>query len=618
MAKPKPRWLTLVSSVFRAVAVVSRAAPRPLAVLTLIRLIGGAGPAAVLYLQKVIIDRLVPVTGDANDSMLAFYTDVGIAFVLVVIAFVVVNVLLDSMETVAGFQSVAFRDTVQGNIKARLLDKVGHFDDLALFESPKLLDTLQRALNGIGRLNQLAFTIGNLMTGAFAIVPIVLLCYSIAWWIPLILILTAVPSIYVQVRYEERAWGIEHSQAGSLRERSLYERMITGREFAKEVRLYGLADFLLTGWRGLFWRAFNEMQAVRARGMRVIVGWSLLSGLGVAVTFVYIVYAVGTGQFTIGDLALFVGIVFQARQSIYVLIANGGDLHQGMMGTEPIFELLALEPSVAERTMSINGPSTPGIHIQNVEFAYPGTDKTVLRDINLLIAPGETIALVGENGAGKTTLTKLLCRLYDPGEGRIRWDGKDLRTFEPAELRGCVAAVFQDHARFPVSFRHNVTFGDLGATDDGERLERILTAPGLAFDLDSLPSGVDTPLTREVQGGGELSGGQWQRVAIMRALFKDPKTELLILDEPTASLDPNSEDEIYSVFEEMAKEKMTIIITHRLALSRMADRVVVLHEGRMEEVGTHAELMRLRGRYFDMFNRQARRYLEPGRGATKS
>lgn len=608
--------LATVRGIFRATAVVARAAPRPLATLTLIRLIGGAGPAAVLYLQKVIIDSLVSTTAGDTNSILAFYGNVGIALVVVVAAFVLVNVLLDSMETVAGFQSVTFRDTVQGNIKARLLDKVGHFDDIALFESPKLLDTLQRALNGIGRLNQLAFTLGNLMSGVFAFIPIVLLCYSITWWIPLVLILSAVPSIFVQVRYEERAWGIEHSQAGSLRERGLFERMITGREFAKEVRLYRLVGFLLAGWRKLFWQAFDEMHAVRARGMRVILGWSLLSGLGVAVPFVYVVYAVGTGQFTIGDLALFAGVVFQARQSIYALIANGGDLQQGMMGTDPIFELLALEPGVVKQAIPIDGRSGPGIHIQDVEFTYPGTDQAVLRDVNLLIRPGETIALVGENGAGKTTLTKLLCRLYDPGKGAIRWDGQDVRALEPTELRGRIAAVFQDYARFPVSLRHNVTFGDLGAAGNAERLTRVLATAGLAFDLGNLPGGVDTPLTRELQDGGELSGGQWQRVAIMRALFNDPRTELLILDEPTAALDPNSEDEIYGVFEDMAKAKMTVIVTHRLALSRIADRVAVLHHGRIEELGTHDELMELGGRYAEMFNRQAKRYLGTEKGGT--
>jgi len=253
-------------------------------------------------------------------------------------------------------------------------------------------------------------------------------------------------------------------------------------------------------------------------------------------------------------------------------------------------------------------PSQKGIEIENLSFIYPNSDRPILQDINLTIHPNEMIVLVGENGAGKTTLAKLLCRLYDPSGGAIIWNGQDLRSLPLEELRSRIDVVMQDYARFPTTVRENVAFGDLLKMQQDKDIKEAIAEAGLTRVIEKLDRGLETLLGRQLEGGVDLSGGQWQRLAIARALLRLSQTELIILDEPTANLDPKTEHEIYNIFRTLAKGRIAVIVSHRLALAKLADRVVVLEQGQIIEVGTHDELMALGGQYHLMFSRQASSY----------
>ena len=341
--------------------------------------------------------------------------------------------------------------------------------------------------------------------------------------------------------------------------------------------------------------------------------WSLLGGLGVAVPYAYVVVAVIGGQLTLGDLALYTGIILQLRRSLYMLIAHTGDIYDVSLATAPIFQLLDLEPQLLPGTQRLGAAAandTAGIRIENLAFTYPGSDdRPILQDLNLHIQPGEMVALVGENGAGKTTLAKLLCRLYDPSQGRIVWNGQDLKVLDLEAVRSRIAVVMQDYARFPATLRENIGWGYLSKLMEDQALSTVLTEAGIDQLPATLAQGLETPLGRQLEDGIDLSGGQWQRVAIAHALMRLGAAELLVFDEPTAALDPKNEHEIYRIFRSIARGRMAVVVSHRLALAKLCDRIIVLEHGRIIESGDHEALMALEGQYHTMFTRQASSYI---------
>ena len=401
---------------------------------------------------------------------------------------------------------------------------------------------------------------------------------------------------------------------------NLYKNVLMGEAYAKELRLFSLQPLLLNRWQSLFWQMFRSMQQVRRQGTLLVICWSMLGGLGIALPYVYVVMGALRGNYTLGDLALYSGLILQVRQSLFMLINNGSDLYDVVLGTSPIFQLLELKPKLRLSLPSRNNNAAEfssnqrgrakqrGIQIQNLSFSYPGSDRKVLSNINLTIQPNEMIALVGENGAGKTTLAKLMCRLYDPQWGKILWNGRDLRELDLKQLYSRIAVIMQDYARFPTTVRENVGFGYLPSMLDDTALNNAIQKAEIVKAIANLPQGLETPLGKQLEGGVDLSEGQWQRIAIARSLMRLSSVELLIFDEPTAALDPKTEHEIYQLFGTITSNKIAVVISHRLALAKLADRIVVLENGKIIETGTHEQLMAMGGQYHLMFTRQASNY----------
>ncbi|MGK7948384.1 MAG: ABC transporter ATP-binding protein [Xenococcaceae cyanobacterium] len=604
----------------RSLVLVIQAAPTELRYLILLTLISGAGSPIALFLNKTIIDETSRLLGrGATTNAIALMLQEPL-LLWTIGGLILLNLLTDSMNAITNLVFSSMRDRVQGFFQGRVLDKVANFEDIALFETPELLNLVQLSEQGIERLKHLSFIIITTLNGFFILIPAVLLSGAIAWWIPLILFTSTAPSVYVELKYCKQSWRVEETQARVVRQMNLYKNVLMEEAYAKELRLFSLQPLFLNRWQNLFWQMFRSMQQVRRQGTVMVICWSMLSGLGVALPYVYVVMGALKGSYTLGDLALYSGLILQVRQSLFILINNGSDLYDVVLGTSPIFQLLELKPKLrlslpsgnnnaAEFSSNQRGRAKQrGIQIQNLSFSYPGSDRKVLENINLTIQPNEMIALVGENGAGKTTLAKLICRLYDPQEGKILWNGQNLQELDLKELYSRIAVIRQDYARFPTTVRENIGFGYLPLMLDDRALNNVLQKAGIATAITNLPQGLETPLGKQLEGGVELSEGQWQRIALARSLMRLSSVELLIFDEPTAALDPKTEHEIYQLFGTITSHKIAVVISHRLALAKLADRIVVLENGRIIETGTHDRLMAMGGQYHLMFTRQASTY----------
>lgn len=617
-------WVTL-RVLSRMLVLTGRAAPLELRNLLLANVIIGAGPAVLLYLGKRVIDETIALAGEQTsitsyDAILATP-----ALIWSIAGFIIVNILLDSVDTLRIFASTALRDRVLGTVKSRIHRKIAEFEDIALFESPELLDTLQLAQQSLPRFRQLSTALTEVTTGLFVMIPVLALSFSIAWWVPVVIFCSSVPSIWVQMHYGEQYWSIERSQTLQLRQLGIYERVLTEPNYAKDLRQLGLQQFFLNRWNWLFWKAFEETRQVRQRGSFVVIAWSALTGLGTGLPYLYVVAAALNGRYSPGDLALYAGLVFQVRRSLYALLGTTTNLQEIALSATAFFQLLDLKATL-QRVQLLGAETavtTPQhrdaaheIAITDVSFAYPSRDSWAIQNINLKIRSGELVIVVGENGAGKTTLAKLLCRLYDPQNGAIRWAGKDIREFDLATLRREITVMNQDYARFPATLRENILFGALDQKADDNAILQVAEAAGLGPMLGGLPRGLDTPLSTELEHGIDPSGGQWQRLALARALLRQPQSKLVLLDEPTAALDPKTEHETFGIFREMARDKITIVISHRLALARLAHRIVVMERGRIVEMGTHELLMKQQGVYYELFMRQASSYLPEDRATT--
>ena len=734
----QPIQITTFQALWRSLGLIIKAAPIELRNLILLNIIRGGAPSAVLFLDKLIIDevsRLLSQTQTAQPFALMLSRPILLWSIGGVLSLKLVG---DSLETMSSFAATSLRDRVQGFVEGKVLEKVANFDDIALFENPELLNIVELAKTGVSKIQQLAFTLSMTITGIFIFIPSISLAATIAWWVPFLMLISSSPSIYIKRKYSRIIWRVQRQQAKTSREMNLSARVLTGEEYAKELRLFGLQELWLKRWQGQFLQFFSEMQRIRKKGAIIVLFWSVFSRIGVALPFVYVVMGALGGRYTLGDVALYSGLIVQVEQSLQLLIGNYTNLYDISLGVSPIFQLLELKPElqsplgdVASRlpthgqdaratsqlpthgqdaratsqlpthgqdaratsqlpthgqdaratsqlpthgqdaratsqlpthgqdaratsqlpthgqdaratsqlpthgqdaratsqlpthgqdaratsqlpTHGQDARATKdkiGIEIKHLSFCYPGSNKSTVEDINLTINPGEMLVLVGENGAGKTTLGKLLGRLYDPTSGTIDWNGKDLRSYSLAYVRSRIAVVMQDYARFPSTVRENVGFGDLLSLSDDTAINQAISEAGISAKVNSLAAGLETPLGKQLEDGIDLSGGQWQRIAIARALMRLSTAEVLIFDEPTAALDPKTEHEIYSIFRQIAAGKTTVVISHRLGLAKIADRIAVMENGKIAEIGTHDELIALNGIYCSMFTRQASSYI---------
>jgi len=484
-----------------------------------------------------------------------------------------------------------------------LMEKAAGLPDLTPFEDAGFYDELQvlRDQAPYQPLNLLVF-FGNAFRGGIAVAGVLLLLLTLAPVFPLLLLLATLPQALLTFRLQKGVWEAVLFSAPEARRMRYYAEALLNPEAAKEVRLFGLLPFFRRRYLEAFGRLYQELRRARGRQALGASGLVFVSALATAAALYLGLRQALLGSGGLGSLVLLLQSVGSLQQNLYGLVQDGGMLYESLLYFERLEGFLARSSALAPSNAGRMVRGFEEIRFENVGFSYPD-GRRAMEGISFVMRRGERLALVGENGAGKTTLVKLLLRFYDPNEGRILVDGVDLRELDLKAWRRLVAAVFQDFGRYALTLRENIVLADLEHQADPARLEEAARAGGASELLRRL--GAEALLSKAF-GGTELSLGEWQRLALARAFFR--QAELLILDEPTASLDPKEEAHLYGRFAELAQGKTVLLITHRLASVQMADRILVLREGRLVEEGSHQALLRHNGVYAELWRLQAEGY----------
>ena len=598
-----------LQSVAQGFALAVRQAPGAFTRLLLLNVLGGAAPAAVLYTQKVIVDGIAGSTGDAGlMSLLRTPSLLAVA----IAAFLVLDLILDFVEQFVDFEETTFRDRILAGTKRLILERLGKLRGIRPFETPAFASRVNLAVASIPSIDHFGNALNYLMVGLLAVVPVAALTATLAWWVPLLIIAAVAPSMHAQNRIEDRSWSLKQGQAETAKRMDAHEQMLTSPEYAKETRLFAIGGLLLERWQAMFDRALHEVLRVRARGRRTVLLWSLLSAAGVGGAFLFVVQQGLRGTLSAGDLALYIGSIFYLRRGLMRFLHCLVQIQAQGLRVKAIRDVLDMDDGLRDRPAAVRTGSAEGLVFDDVTFRYAGSRQDAVRGVSFGVPHGRSVALVGANGSGKTTLVKLACRLYDPDDGTVSWNGRPLAELPADEWRARVSALMQDHCRFPVSAFDNVWFGNAAAPDDDlDGVRAAARRSGIGERIDRLPERWRTPLSKELTGGQDLSGGEWQRLALARAFYRS-EAALVVLDEPTYGVDPAAEGDIWERVRSWIAGRTALIVSHRLGLTRFVDEIVVMDRGRVVERGDHAVLMDAGGLYARMFETQARPYRGAG------
>jgi ATP-binding cassette subfamily B protein len=587
------RAITLVWSTHRTLTIVLGA----------LTIAAGLMPAAIAYIGKLIVDAVV-VAIDANRSGVA--PDYAHVLELVALEGVLVAALSGAQRGI-GFCQSLLRVLLSQRVNLLILDKALTLT-LAQFEDSELYDKLNRArqeasirpLSLVNRTFSLAQNLVSLASYAG-------LLFAFSPWAVAILVAAGLPAFIAETRFSGERFRAFQWRSQDRRMLGYLEIVIAREDHAKEVKLFDLGARLLARFREIFHRIYDEERRLTIRST----GWGFVLGLVASAAFygayVWIALATIDGAISLGDMTMYLLLFRQGQSAVAAMLSAIGGMYEDNLYLSNLYDYLEQPSAGAHGTATAGLDLSAGIEFDDVTFAYPGATHAALSDVTLHVRPGQSVALVGSNGSGKTTLVKLLAGLYTPTRGTVRYQGRDLRDWDPVALRQRIGVIFQDFNRYQLKVGENIGAGDVAAFEDRERWAEA-AAKGQAADfIAQLPQAYESQLGRWFFSGQELSGGQWQRIALARA-FMRTGAEILVLDEPTAAMDAETEAQIFEHFRSLTHDRIAILISHRFSTVRYADQIVVLDEGRVVEHGTHEELIALNGRYAHLFNLQARAY----------
>lgn len=578
-------------------SIVWDSGPRVVTATMLCRLIGALIPISMLAVSKQIFDAVqAHFTGRPLPAN--FWYLVAAEFLLAVLGSLI--------GRSTGYFDSLLADRFTRHVSLRVMKHASQLD-LASYEDPAFYDRLERArVQGSDRI-AMVMALG---TVAQQVVMAVSLSAGIIWfspWLLVILVLAVVPAFLGESHFAFEGYSLNIRQTPVRRQLDYLRTLGASKESAKELKLFNLSGYLSAEYSRLFNKLYDENVHLAKRRLWTGAFLSLLSAGAYYGAYVYVIYRTVTGTLSWGSLQFLAGALAGASSTIQNIFSTFSSIADQSLFLTDLVEFLRVKARIESKPNALPAPRPirQGFRFESVSFRYPGSDRAVLDCLNLQIDPGERIALVGENGQGKTTIVKLLTRLYDPASGRILLDGVDLREYSVEDLHSQIGVIFQDFVRYEMTASQNIATGRMDAAGETAIVDAARKS-GADEVIKRLPNGYAQLLGRRFEGGVDLSGGEWQKMALARAYLRD--AQILILDEPTAALDARSEYEVFQRFAELTASRMALLISHRFSSVRMANRIVVLENGRIAEQGSHEQLIALGGRYAGMFELQAESY----------
>jgi len=571
--------------------------------LALLTLIAGLLPAGVAYVGAHIVDAVVHASRQWAASGSAPWRPV-IQWVL--LEGLLVALLAGAQRGLSVCQSL-LRALLGQRVNVMILEKALTLE-LAHFEDSEFYDKLTRARREASTrpLSLVTRTFG-LGQNAISLISYGTLLFHFSPWAVLVLLLAGLPSFISETKFSGDAFRLFRWRSPETRMQLYLETVLAREDHAKEVKLYGLGPLLLDRYRNIFNTLYRDDRDLTIRRDGWGFGLGLLGTLTLYAAYVWIAMSTVMARITLGQMTMYLMLFRQGQSAVSAMLSAIGGMYEDNLYLSTLYEYLETPVPPSTGTAQIGATPSDGIRFERVSFTYPGASEPALHDIDLHIKPGESLALVGQNGSGKTTLIKLLTRLYSPDSGRVLLDGTDLRDWDENALLQRVGVIFQDFARYQMRVGENVGVGDVTAFENAERW-REASDKGMASEfIDTLPAGFDTQLGKWFRDGRELSGGQWQKIALARAFMRS-RADILVLDEPTAAMDAEAEATIFEHFRELAGGRIAILISHRFSTVRMADQIIVIQDGRIKERGSHEQLMAQAGHYAHLFSLQAQGY----------
>lgn len=564
-----------------------------------LRLFKAAIPLGQLYVGKLIIDEVIHLISAPQKDFEQLWWWIGIELGLAVFS-EIFNRLISLTDALLG-------DLYANHSSIELMHKAASLD-LGMFEDSEFYDKLERARRQTtGRVVLMSMVLSQLQD----LITIIFLGAGLVVfepWLILILFIAVLPSFLSEAYFSRSSYSLVRSWTPQRRELDYLRYIGASVETAKEIKVFGLDTFLT----GRFSRiAKDYYKANKTIAVKRTVWGTLLQILSVVAyygAYVLIIVRTVAGAVTVGDMTFLSGSFNRLQSQLQNLLSTFTRITESALYLQDYFDFLAIVPTIRDHPEAIDAPKEikEGIRFENVGFKYPGTEVWAVRHISFFLESGEKLALVGENGAGKTTLVKLLARMYDPSEGQILIDGIDVRRFKIESYRKMIGVIFQDYVRFSFKAGENVAVGQIEESDNAQQIKTAAEKSLADPVIQKLPGGYDQMLGKRFAEGIDLSGGEWQKIALARAYMRD--AQIVILDEPTASLDARAEYEVFKRFSELTKGKSAVIISHRFSTVRMADRILVLKNGELLELGTHEELLHKNGLYAELFALQAQGY----------
>jgi ATP-binding cassette subfamily B protein len=591
--------MTALKNLPPVLKIVWESGPTVVALGLVFRILASLQPIALLYISKLIIDHIVAIISKHQAVPRVLWWLVVAEFLAAVSG----NILTRTID----YLDSLLADKYTRHVSIEIMRHAAELD-LITYEDPVFYDRLERArVQGTDRLAMIQM-LGRLVQQVITTVTLSISIVYFSPWLLLLLIAGVLPAFVGESHFAFLGYAKNFRQTPARRQQD-YLRVLGGsKEAAKELKLFGLSKFLTDRFTKISDDIYEENVALSRRKLIAGAFLSIIGSLGYYSAYVYVIWRTVTGALSIGSLYFLAGAILQASTNIQLIFSTlSGVADQALFLTD-LLAFFEMQPTIRSKPNALPAPRPiqRGFEFRNVSFAYPGSSRRVLKNLNFTLHTGERVALIGENGEGKTTIVKLITRLYDPTEGQILLDGVDLREYSLEDLYREIGVIFQDFMRYEMTARENVAVGRI---EEIGNTEEIITAAhkSLADDvIAKLPLQYEQMLGRRFETGVDLSGGEWQKLALARAYLRD--AQLLILDEPTAALDARSEFQVFERFAELTEGKMALFISHRFSTVRMADRIVVLANGQIAEDGNHAQLIALEGRYAEMFELQAASY----------